>query len=173
MSGQHTHHARTYANDIVRCVLINDTRQGRQRHYTCPDAALGDIVQATYDSPARVVGFGRNSGYAGVCRTAEIIDRSGGLRFGKDALYNTHLKAHKEFVAMNAQTNVVEQLTDQLKAAKKAEKRAAKIARERKAVVAEKLRLRQAAIDTLENVAEHGTDEGARIAAAVALLDRA
>lgn len=152
-------------SSIVRCVFLDDTKWQRQWHYTCPDAALGDIVQARGNSPARVVGFGRKSGYTGVCRTAEIIDRTGGIRF-------SNLKGHTMNAADHASSHV-EQLADQLKAAKKAEKRARKTAAVAAAATKERARRHTLALAQLECVAQHDIDGGHRIAAALVLLDRA
>jgi hypothetical protein len=135
---------------------------GRLYHYTCPGAEIGDIIQAEGNNPAMVVAYGRD-GYWGVCRGARIIEK---------ASYNNG-HHHKETSMNTIYKSSVEDLADQLAAAKKAAKRAARVEAAKKAELKERNRLRRVALCALEDVARGDCmpDRGdQRIAAAVELL---
>lgn len=137
-------------------VQVTFSPGGKRCHCLCPGARIGDTVKSPgWSGPATVVGFGSLSKYQPL-RAAKIVRRADDSGF-------TYTKDH---ATMNT---AVEQIEQQLKAAKKAEKRERKVIREAAAVAAERVRLRKVALDALEDVAINDTSGGARVAAATAL----
>lgn len=133
---------------------------GKPYHYFCPGAEVGDIIQAPGNSRATVIALAANLAPGATLRYAKIIERN-------SHAMNEHAKSHTHTLAggMTAEDHEAE-----AKRLRKSAKAARKAQRAREAAESENARLRQLAIDTLAEVAEHG-GAPSRITAARALLD--
>lgn len=156
----------------------------REYHYTCPEARIGDVIQAPGNSPALVVGFGRAK-WTGNCRRAKVITRcedrqeaSSYIDWAPSTInddYSVPSYADQDIKFSVASLNyryLLEKgpnmnIDNQIKQAEAEIKRLKDEAKRRKEIK----RMRTLAKDTLVAVC-NGTDEGARVEAARLILDR-